>query len=144
MYGIMTWGNNNIISGNSVNNNYRGIYCPAASYDNKIYLNCFINNSLNAADVGSNNHWDNGIKGNYWSDYTGLDEDGNGIGDVPYNISPAARSQDNFPLMKCPISAQNGEGFPLELIILIPIISGGAVIGVAALLLIRRKRKRIE
>jgi len=33
---------------------------------------------------------------------------------------------------------------PFELIILISVISGGAVIGVATLLLIRRKRKRIE
>ena len=37
-----------------------------------------------------------------------------------------------------------GEGIPLELIILISSISGGAVIGVVTLLLIRRKRKRIQ
>jgi len=34
--------------------------------------------------------------------------------------------------------------FPIEMIILISVISGGALIGVATLLLIRRKRKRIE
>ncbi|MBA7642538.1 hypothetical protein ES703_50233 [subsurface metagenome] len=130
----------NIIS----NNLQTGISFYSGSYSNLIYRNCFIGNIINAQDNGTDNAWDNGISGNYWGDYTGLDEDGNGIGDVPYNISGTARSQDNFPLMKCPISAQDGEGFPLELIILIPIISGGAVIGVATLLLIRRKRKRIE
>ncbi|MCP6719040.1 MAG: hypothetical protein KJI71_02265 [Patescibacteria group bacterium] len=46
--------------------------------------------------------------------------------------------------MKCPISVQDGGGFPLELVIIISVISGGAIIGVATLLLIRRKRKRIE
>jgi len=38
--------------------------------------------------------------------------------------------------MKCPVSAQDGE-IPIELIILISAISGGAVIGVVTLLLIR-------
>ena len=76
--------------------------------------------------------------------YTGLDADGDGIGDVPYIINASAGSQDNFPLMKCPISAQEGGGIPIEMVILISVVSGGAVIGVATLLLIRRKRKRIE
>jgi len=40
--------------------------------------------------------------------------------------------------------SEDGGGNPIELIILISVISGGAVIGVATLLLIRRKRKRIQ
>jgi len=124
-----------------------GLYIVAGydtSHGNSIYLNCFINNNENAFDDGSNNRWDNGTMGNYWSNYNGSDPDGNGIGNIPYMISGSAGSQDNFPLMKCPISAQDGGGIPIELIILISVISGGAVIGVATLLLIRRKRKRIE
>jgi len=43
----------------------------------------------------------------------------------------------------CTYGQGNG-GIPIELIVLISVISGGAVIGVATFLLIRRKRKRIE
>ena len=125
----------NTLSGNTIfNNSNTGVIIAFGCHDNNITLNCFINNSINAYDDGSNNRWDNGIKGNYWSDYTGSDADGDGIGDVPYNIAGYAGSQDNFPLMKCPISIQDGGSIPIELIILILVISGGAIIGIATLL----------
>ncbi len=140
-WGISLWSSlYNNITGNTVNHNGDAGINVHVSLFNNIYLNCF-NNTLNADDEGAINEWDNGIKGNYWADYTGSDEDGDGIGDTPYIITGG--SQDNFPLMKCPISAQDG-GIPIELIILISVISGGALIGVAALLLIRRRRKRME
>jgi parallel beta-helix repeat protein len=140
--------NNNTVTQNMIKGNNGGLWIEALpglfdSSENSIFLNCFIDNNNNAYDEGTNNYWDNGIKGNYWSDYTGSDAGGDGIGDVPYNITGPAGSQDNFPLMMCPISTQKG-GIPIELNILISVISGGAVIGVATFLLIRRKRKRIE
>jgi parallel beta-helix repeat protein len=132
----------NYISENIVDSNRNGLYLHYDSENNTIILNCLINNIINAWDKGLNNRWDNGSIGNYWDDYIGSDSDGDGIGDVPYTITGSAGSQDNFPLIKCALRGTGG--FPIEMIILISVISGGAVISVATLLLIGRKRKRIE
>jgi hypothetical protein len=51
--------------------------------------------------------WDNGKVGNYWSDYTGADNNGDGVGDLPYMIDE--KNQDRYPLMlptvKLPLEA---------------------------------------
>ncbi len=65
---------------------------------NIIVDNTFTLNGRNAYDGGRNNRWDDGIKGNYWSDYKGKDKDGDGIGDSPYRVPP--NGTDNYPLMK--------------------------------------------
>jgi hypothetical protein len=53
--------------------------------------------SWNWSVLPSTNTWDNGIEGNYWSNYNHTDSDYDGIGDTPYFID--ANNQDNHPLM---------------------------------------------
>ncbi|RLC68044.1 MAG: hypothetical protein DRH97_04040, partial [Chloroflexi bacterium] len=108
--------NNNFINCDSYNNTY-GIYISDSSNNNLIYHNNFVDNDYNAYDSCTNT-WDNGYPsgGNHWSDYTGVDTDGDGIGDTPYNISGGS-NQDNYPLMNphtTPelISPENGYGTP--------------------------------
>ena len=99
---------NNSISGNNVTaNNHYGIWLDNSSI-NLIYHNSFIDNTKHAHSYGSVNVWDVGYPsgGNYWSNYTGVDEKSgssqdesgsDGIGDTPYIID--ANNIDHYPLM---------------------------------------------
>ena len=92
-------GSNNIITDNIVkdNSNY-GISVYGLSNDSIIYHNDFINNAIHAMD-SANNTYDDGDEGNYWDDYLGEDNNSDGIGDTPYNIS-GGDNQDLYPLME--------------------------------------------
>jgi parallel beta-helix repeat protein len=99
----------NTVINNTISNNSWGMKVNSTTVNNAIYHNEFIDNQNQARDLGSN-FWDDGYPsgGNYWSDYTGLDQfsgpnqdipGSDGIGDTPY---PFDFSQDNYPLLGIP------------------------------------------
>ncbi len=95
----------NDIFENNIENNENGIYFSTCS-NNTIYQNNFINNTRHVSDINmeypeappSENSWDNGSEGNYWSNYTGQDTNGDNIGDSPHIIY--GDNQDNYPLVE--------------------------------------------
>ncbi|MGD6807056.1 MAG: right-handed parallel beta-helix repeat-containing protein [Candidatus Bathyarchaeia archaeon] len=112
----------NIVSFNQIAHNQAGIYFlwmgdyyswkpDPFQMNNRIYSNNFVDNSKNVVnghviyDPDCANIWDNGSKGNYWSDYNGTDSNRDGIGDTPYVID--ANNIDRFPLMSTHISDEN-------------------------------------
>ncbi|UCG37183.1 MAG: right-handed parallel beta-helix repeat-containing protein, partial [Candidatus Bathyarchaeota archaeon] len=90
---------NNTLSENNVSSNaYDGIFLYD-SLNNRIFHNNFVDNvqQVNIVPSGYPNSWDNGLEGNYWSNYTGTDTDYNGVGDTPHVID--AGNTDYYPLM---------------------------------------------
>jgi len=98
---------NNTVCNNTISNNAWGISLQESD-NNVVYHNSFMDNTYQVYSSASTNTWDDGYPsgGNYWSDYTGVDEKSgpnqdqpgsDGIGDTPYVID--AWNQDNYPLM---------------------------------------------
>jgi len=74
------------------------------SYLNSIY-------SSNNVDNGTNNQWDNGIIGNYWSNYNGSDGDPiDGRGDTYHYLNGSAGSYDTKPFVCSLYSDFDGDG----------------------------------
>jgi len=95
-------GYENIVTDNTfLKNGLYGVACTSTSWGNEIHHNVFIENGgLTAQCVDNgNNKWDDGSEGNFWSDYAGPDADGDGIGDIPYDLEGDGERSDNYPLM---------------------------------------------
>jgi nitrous oxidase accessory protein len=89
----------NVIYSNNATDNTHGIRVDK-NYNNLIYHNNFIRNTISAYDNSTHNFW-NATVGNFYSDYRGKDENGDGIGDQPYAIPKGfAKAVDARPLMK--------------------------------------------
>jgi parallel beta-helix repeat protein len=89
----------NKITDSTAYQNEIGMYIVLSSNNNQIYHNNFFGNTQNALDK-CHNTWDTTTPpgGNYWDDYTGVDANGDGIGDTPYPI-PGESNEDRYPYM---------------------------------------------
>ncbi len=89
----------NAVYGNNASENSHGIRLNE-NRNNLIFGNNFFNNDINAYENTSLNVWNTTI-GNYYSDYRGLDMNGDGIGDKPYSLpGPESKSFDYRPLIR--------------------------------------------
>lgn len=86
---------NNQIFGNNITENSCGIRMLINESGNVFYHNNLLNNttpvghySYARADDTPIRQWDNGVEGNYWSDYVGNDTNHDGIEDIEYLIEP--------------------------------------------------------
>jgi nitrous oxidase accessory protein len=118
---MLSFTNYNMLIGNNISTSGTGISLFETD-NNVIYNNNFIGNLEQVATCpepilsgGREFHnstciWDNGGEGNFWSNYTGGDANGDGIGDNPHVIN--AKNTDNYPLMN-PVALPALEtGFP--------------------------------
>jgi parallel beta-helix repeat protein len=96
--------NNSVIARNNALAIKPNGYSIAAyySHNNVVYHNNFANSRVhietkNGTPFTPRNSWDNGVEGNYWSLYRGIDADQDGIGDTPHGLR--VHNIDNYPLM---------------------------------------------
>lgn len=90
------------ISGNIFQGNLNhGLYISGSATDLTIHMNTFTDNggtSSQGYDSSGNNQWDNGSTGNIWSDYAYWDNNGDGRGDVPYDLDGGSGAEDLYPI----------------------------------------------
>ena len=109
--GILLSGSDTDIIKNYLSNNQMGLFFGFNTpgdipYDITISQNSFEHNIVqlqgcqckvyNLSEAIHN--WDNGVQGNYWSDYNGTDANHDSLGDTPYTVDPL--DQDRYPLMQ--------------------------------------------
>ncbi|MCI0497600.1 MAG: right-handed parallel beta-helix repeat-containing protein, partial [Thermoplasmata archaeon] len=99
--------------GSEVTNNtiaystYYGVCFLTDSNGNDVYHNDFIDNGEGGSQGydsqnSSTNDWFSDWGGNRWSDYDGLDEDRDGIGDTWYQVDGEGNRSDRKPLVDVP------------------------------------------
>lgn len=91
---MVAWGPDQTIVGNTFASS--GVGLITGEERSVIHGNTFAGNGVQAP-AGGVASWDDGQRGNYWSDYQGHDLDGDGIGDTPYVLPDGVT--DRFPLM---------------------------------------------
>jgi parallel beta-helix repeat protein len=159
---------NHIESNNFSYNTFDGISIMDCSYNTITFNNCThnghagiqvdssVNNQITENDFSFNEYgaWDDSLTPNFfdynmYSDYTGVDENGDGIGDTPHTIPGEAGAVDQHPRVtlgdviittsSTTTSTQEG-GYELQTVTLI--IAGAGIVTILLVALIANKSRR--
>lgn len=91
----------NTVRNNLVIRNRTGIHLTAGSSNNTVDGNDFIDNEDQVKFVAAHDVEWGRAKGNYWSNYTGWDQDGDGTGDIVHEANDVVdRLNWQYPLVK--------------------------------------------
>jgi parallel beta-helix repeat protein len=146
----------NTVAGNYIEDNTEGVFLGPLPDTHKtvyniLYQNSFVNNTKQVYDcectdphtIQHLNIWHNGTSGNYWSDYSGIDANEDGIGDTPYSVS--TDDVDAYPLMTplaYPLNKKDGflgTDLPFEFGLVL-ILGIAAAISVTFYVVLKRKK----
>jgi hypothetical protein len=153
--GILLSGDYNTITENYIANNDEGVFfgvnTPGDEPLNIILThNSFVDNDVQFSGCFCEDYnlaeavhiWDDGEKGNYWSDYNGTDTNGDGIGDTPYFID--ILNKDRYPLIQgMAVPPTSSTKLPVEIIIAAGAVTA-VIVAIMATSLSRKRRKKIE
>jgi parallel beta-helix repeat protein len=106
--------NQGVLAGNTLSSNRFGGMYIVKSNNHSIFHNNFVQTGPQVYSLNSRNSWDNGLEGNYWSNYVGVDADHDGIGDTPFSID--VNNTDQYPLMGSFHSFNTSLGHPVTLV----------------------------
>jgi len=135
---------NNTIMGNTIADNilYGTIISPDSQFNliwnNTLYHNNGASDSydvahVQASDGGTNNWWNSTDGcGNYWSDWTTPDVNGDGIVDWSYNLTGSAGARDYYPLTTTPTE-------PIPEFSMMPFV---VMVLLATIVLVKRREER--
>jgi len=117
---------NNLLRENTVIGNQLGLEVKTGTANNRIVRNNFVANQFQVRQAGNwANPLDDGREGNFWDDYSGMDGNGDGVGDVPHVMQlwfavlterfPAMALYAHSPAVAALMSAPvGGEGEPMD------------------------------
>lgn len=158
----------NLVYANLVENCLFGLTWSVPGVQNgTIYHNNFVNNTVQFSLI--NSEWapswgfyiynsgyfyvDNGSAGNYWSNYDGIDANGDGFGDTPYIIQEGNEEKsvpfiiDRYPLM-FPFDVENNVVFLPESFPWLPVaalsVAAVAVVAVTSLVYLRKRKRQTD
>lgn len=99
--GVCLWdATGTLVTENQIVGNLYGVVVWPDTPSNRIFFNNIGGNEVNARSNTTANAWESdgplayewsggtysGVMGNYWSDYSGIDQNADGVGDIPYQI----------------------------------------------------------